>query len=241
MNGIVKFLLLVAQSGIAIATFLILMSFWRTGSWLSHTMASFLSFEQPAPQVDVRSLVVEQVQGASELTTAIYTMESVVPASRDRTLGNYVIGKTTLLYIAYGEVRAGVDLSALQPTDVSVQGNQVQIQLPPPEILDHKIDVTRSQVYDYDRGFLGLGPDVAPQLQDLAQRETLQRILTAACENGILEQANDRAETVVTRFLLTSGYRDFSVITQPTDPAACAESAAIAPSDLPEEFPSELN
>jgi len=241
MTGIVKFLLLVAQSGIAIATFLILTSLWRTGNQLSHNVASFLSFEQPAPQVDVRSLVVEQVRGASELTTAVYTMESVVPASRDRTLGNYVIGKTTLLYIAYGEVRAGVDLSALQPMDVTVQGDRVQIQLPPPEILDHKIDVNRSQVYDYDRGFLGLGPDVAPELQELAQRETLQRILTAACENGILEQANDRAETVVTRFLLTSGYQDFSVITQSPSPDACRESVAIAPAVLPEALPSELN
>jgi hypothetical protein len=58
---------------------------------------------------------------------------------------------------------------------VQVTNNTIQLRLPPPRILDSKIDVNRSSVYDYNRGFLGLGPDVGPQLQTLAQRETLKK------------------------------------------------------------------
>jgi Protein of unknown function (DUF4230) len=171
-------------------------------------------------KVDTRSMVVQQVRSASELTTAVFTMETVVPASRDRTVGGYVIGKTTLLYIAYGEVRAGVDLSELKPDDVQTQGDTTILRLPPPRILDSKIDVGRSKVYDYDRGFLGLGPDAAPELQELAQRQTLDKIVASACDNGILQAANDRAQMIVTRLLTAAGYTKLVVENQPS--TACA-------------------
>jgi hypothetical protein len=61
--------------------------------------------------------------------------------------------------------------------------------------------VNRSSVYDYDRGFLGLGPDTAPQLQSLAQQETLKKIQEAACKGNLLAQANDRAQLVVEKLL----------------------------------------
>ncbi|MFN9672445.1 MAG: DUF4230 domain-containing protein [Microcystis sp.] len=60
-------------------------------------------------------------------------------------------------------------------------------------------------VYDYDRGFLGLGPDVAPQLQTLAQQETLEKILATACQKGILQEANQKAVLALTQLLLNSG------------------------------------
>jgi hypothetical protein len=176
---------------------------------------------QPKPQVDVRSLIVSQVRGASELTTAVFTMEAVVPTRQDRNLGGYTLGTTTLLYIAYGEVRAGIDLQDLKPDDVQIVNNTIQLKLPPPRILDSKIDVNRSTVYDYDRGFLSLGPDVAPQLQMLAQRETLKKIVTAACSNGVLAQANDRSQLVVEKLLNTAGYKQVEVKTQSPLPGSC--------------------
>jgi hypothetical protein len=76
-------------------------------------------------------------------------------------------------------------------------------------------------VYDYDRGFLGLGPDVAPQLQTLAQRETLKKIQTAACRENLLGQANDRAQLIVEKLLNTAGYKAVEVKTQSPPPGAC--------------------
>ncbi|MGJ3247831.1 MAG: DUF4230 domain-containing protein [Elainellaceae cyanobacterium] len=218
----------IAKGALAVVMLLLLFSIWRNASRFMGHFSAMFNLQTSEPEIDPRSLVIDQVRGVSELTTAVYAMESVVPASRDRTLGNYVIGRTTLLYIAYGEVRAGVDLSEINDGDIQINNEALSLRLPPPEILDSKIDVTRSRVYDYDRGFLGLGPDSAPQLQELAQRETLQRIIEAACDNGVLSEANERAESVVTQLLTTAGYQTITIETQPPPPDTCEISGSVA-------------
>lgn len=196
---------------------------WRSGETFLQTLRTLVTPTEPEPQVDIQSLVVQQVRGASELTTAIFAMQAVVPTRRDRTFAGYTVGTTTLLYIAHGEVRAGVDLSQLQREDVQRVGNTLRLQLPPPQILDSKIDVNRSKVYDYDRGFLGLGPDVAPDLQQAAQQQTLQTIVETACAEGILQEANDRAKLAVTQLLSTLNSPIVSVETQPPTPGTCPQ------------------
>lgn len=218
---LLRYFMLMTTGGTVLLVLIFGFSMWRSGSRFFEGLNAIFNTAQPKPQVDVRSLIVRQVRGASELTTAVFTMEAVVPTRQERKLGGYTVGSTTLLYIAYGEVRAGVDLKDLKPENVKIANETIQIQLPPPRILDSKIDVNRSSVYDYDRGFLGLGPDVAPQLQTLAQRETLKKIKSAACKENLLGQANDRAELVVEKLLNTAGYKAVEVKTQSPPPGTC--------------------
>jgi hypothetical protein len=232
-GNIIKTLSVMTTGATIALGFLILAGMWQTGNQFFGKLSSLFNTPQPEAKVDVRSMVVQQIRNASELTTAIFTTETVVPASRDRTIGGYVVGKTTLLYIAYGEVRAGVDLSDLKPEDVQINGDTTILRLPPPRILDSKIDVSRSKVYDYDRGFLGLGPDAAPELQDLAQRQTLDKIVASACTNGILQSASDRAKMTVNQLLMTAGYQKLVVENQPPLADACKLST-------PVEVPSQL-
>jgi Protein of unknown function (DUF4230) len=229
--------LLATGSATLIALFL-LTGVWRSGTGFFTELYALFDKPQPNPKVDLRSMVVQQVRNASELTTAVYTMETVVPASRDRTVGGYVVGTTTLLYIAYGEVRAGVDLSTLQETDVQINGDSITLRLPPPRILDSKIDVNRSKVYDYDRGFMGLGPDVAPELQELAQRKTLEKIVESACTGGILQQANDRAKLAIGQLLTATGHTRLLVEEQA--PATCVSANASPTLGLLDSSPATL-
>ena len=220
-SGLLRNLMLMTTGGVVLIALLFGVGVLRSGTRFFEGLNAMFNAPQPKPQVDVRSLIVSQVRGASELTTAVFTMEAVVPTRQDRNLGGYTLGTTTLLYIAYGEVRAGIDLQDLKPDDVQIVNNTIQLKLPPPRILDSKIDVNRSTVYDYDRGFLSLGPDVAPQLQMLAQQETLKKIVTAACSNGVLAQANDRSQLVVEKLLNTAGYKQVEVKTQSPLPGSC--------------------
>jgi hypothetical protein len=220
-SGLLRNLMLMTTGGVVLIALLFGVGVLRSGTRFFEGLNAIFNAPPPKPEVDVRSLIVSQVRGASELTTAVFTMEAVVPTRQDRNLGGYTLGTTTLLYIAYGEVRAGIDLQDLKPDDVQVVNNTIQLTLPPPRILDSKIDVNRSTVYDYDRGFLSLGPDVAPQLQMLAQRETLKKIVTAACSNGVLAQANDRSQLVVEKLLNTAGYKQVEVKTQSPPPGSC--------------------
>ncbi len=212
-------------------------AFLRSGSRFIDGVKLALTPQPPAETVDVRTVVVKQIRMVSELTTAVFTMEAVVPAQSDRKIGDYTIGKTNLLYIAYGEVRAGVNLEEISVADVipAEDGTSVTLTLPPAQLLDTKIDVARSSVYDYSRGFLNLGPDRAPELQSAAQQEALLEIEKAACDQNILNQANERAELVVTQLLQSAGFETVTVETSvdPTaDPTAeCKTSNSSAPLD----------
>ena len=197
---------------------------WRSGTQFLEAVPALFIPAVTEPEVDVRTVVVQQLRGASELTTAIFAMEVVVPAQSDRTLAGYVIGSTNLLYIAHGEVRAGVDLSQITVDNVRLEGESaIRVTLPAPQVLDSKLDVGKSTVYDYDRGWFGLGPDNAPLLQSRAQQEALQKIEVAACTTGLLNEANRRAEVTVGQLLSTAGFESVTITTQP--PVACADPA----------------
>ncbi len=94
----------------------------------------------------------------------------------------------------------------------------IRIRIPPPRLLDSKIDVNRSRVYDYQQGFLG--PD-APQLQSLAEQEALDKIILAACENGILDEANQKAQLAISQLLSVTGFNDIDVEPQSPAPDEC--------------------
>ncbi len=227
--NLVSSLLWMLSGGVMAGMVVLGITHGQLGDRLLAAFNTILNPPQPAPKVDVRSLVLKQVRESSELTTASFTMEAVVPTEQDATFGGIPIGKTKLLYIAYGEVQAGVDLSQLTIANVQSTGDSIRIQLPPAKILNQKIDVNRSQVYDYNRGALGLGPDVGPNLQSLAQQEALKKIVAAACAEGLLNRAGDRAKLVVTQLLNTAGYKTVTVDASPIRADACTTSPAASP------------
>lgn len=205
---------------IALGTLTVLVGVGR-GNQLWQELSRFWQFTSPA-KVDVRAGALQQIRAASELTTAVFAMEAIVPTQQDRELGGVVLGTTKLLYIAYGEVRAGVDLNQIEAQNITVTGDTVQVQLPPPQVLDAKLDVNRSQVYEYNRGFLGLGPDNAPALQTLAQQQALQKIVSTACNTGLMQTARDRAQQVVTHLLSGAGYNQVSVTVEAPTANSCS-------------------
>ena len=191
---------------------LLAFSLWRTSDRIMGTITSLFNPQPAKLEVDNSAMVLQQIQGIQELTTTVYRMETLVPTSADRTLGkDWVIARTKLLYKARGEVKAGIDLGKLEPEDIKVSQDKIAIALPAAEILDSKIDVNSSNIYHYDRGFLNLGPDVAPQLQTLAQRQTLDKIVATACNEGILQQADTKAKAAILQLLTATNDKKVEV------------------------------
>lgn len=206
--------------GLAIFTTLLLIGCWQFNQrWREFLLTNL----QPITtiEVDNSSLIIEQLRQVSQLSTVIFTTESLIPTKAERTLGQFVVGRTELIYLAQGEVRAGINLADLKPEHLQQTETGLEIILPPPEILDSKIDVKRSQVYHYHRGFLALGPDLAPELQSQAQRRALDRIVASACQRGILTQANLETQAVVTQLLESAGHENITVKTQEPSKSAC--------------------
>jgi hypothetical protein len=220
--SLLKYILLVGTGSIGSIVLLVTISIWRAGDRLITAIEGIF---QPTPvesQIEIPTLVMERIRQANELTTAVYVMETIVPTAADRKIGEWVLATTKLVYIAQGEVRAGVDFHQLTPEDIQVDDRQITIDLPSPQILDSKIDVRRSRVYDYNRGFLNLGPDVAPQLQTLAQQKTLDKIVATACSQGILEKANQQAKEAIAQLLITTEYQQVQINTSDPLPDQCS-------------------
>jgi hypothetical protein len=218
-NNTLKHFLSLTTGSITILGLICAIGIWRGGTRFFEVLTEFWQPSLSNANIDTSTVVIDRLRGVKELTTSVFVMEAVVPTSMERKLGDLSIATTKLLYIAHGEVKAGVDLSKLTTANITTDNNRLLVQLPAPEILDRQIDVTRSRVYDYNRGFLGLGPDVGTDLQTLAQRQTLEQIVTAACSRGILDDANSRAKLAITELLTTTGYREVTVTT--TQPNSC--------------------
>jgi len=205
------------SSSVTLITILGLMGMWKTATGFLGNITQFFRHEITSPHIDDPYLILKQIQNVSELTTSVFVMDTIVPTSSSRKIGNWVVGETNLLYVARGEVKAGLNLDKISPDDIVIDTDKIKIKLPPVEILDEKIDVNQSQVYDYDRGFLNLGPDVAPQLQSQAQKATLVKIKESACQNKILEEANDKAVILITQLMNNAGFSTVEVTTTPSE------------------------
>lgn len=155
-------------------------------------------------------LIVRQVKEVSELTTAMFETETVIPLSRRGELFKIPLPlESKLLYVAHGRVRVGVDLSKFKMDNVEVNDQNITVTLPPLNVLDSKLDLEHSEVYSYDRGFLGLGPDVV-ELQAEAQRKALKKIEESAREDWLIKIATERVEktvdTLLSEILSDKGY-----------------------------------
>ena len=161
--------------------------------WLS----SQLIFGSRDNAVISRSLVIQQVKDVSELTTAIFETENIIDVNKKK-----ILGESKLLYIAHGFMRIGFDLSEFHDDDVLIENNKVTVNLPPLKVLDTKLDVNHSRVYDYNRGWINLSSDDdAVKLVEDAQREAITKIEESACKDWLIKTANERVKQIAQRFL----------------------------------------
>jgi hypothetical protein len=113
-----------------------------------------------------------------------------------------------MLFIAHGEVIAGVDLAQLGKNDVRVAGDAVEVRLPAAQILVTRIDNERSRVYERTTGLL---VPADPNLESQVRQAAEQQITQAALDDKILEKASDNARVTVTGLLYALGFRRVDV------------------------------
>ena len=227
-----KNLLFFLTGGFVSVAFLVLGGLAQKSDRLFATLDNL--FKPPRTEITIPDsrILLKQIQSMQELTTTVYKLETIVPTSADFTWGqDWKIATTKLLYLAKGEVRAGIDLSQLTADDIQIEDDKISISLPIAKILDSKIDVKNSQVYHYDRGFLNLGPDVAPKLQTLAQQKTLAKLIARACEDQILEDANQQAKETIANFLTLTNQNKVEIISPDPSQQKCGEVNSLIPTN----------
>ncbi|MBE9040917.1 DUF4230 domain-containing protein [Oscillatoriales cyanobacterium LEGE 11467] len=186
--------------------------------WFARFPAAFLPQVQPSA-TDVKSLLVDRLEGSTELQTARVSLETVVVANQERTLGQWRLGETKVVYQGVGQVSAGIDMSKLQVVEVDRNRGEIQILLPPPYLVNTSLDIERSGILDHRKDWLG--PNVSTNLHDLAQREALDQIRSQACQKGLLNMANEQARELVETILIAARYEEIEVATQSPEPSTC--------------------
>ncbi len=96
------------------------------------------------------------------------------------------------ILIVQGEAVGCLDLTLIKDKDICFKGDTIIINLPDPEICNHKIDHSKSKIYKTDYAFMNEG-----LLLDEAYKKAENQILESAISSDILEQTKKNAETLL--------------------------------------------
>jgi len=159
--------------------------------------------------IDVSSpAVVDKIRQLSRLETVVYSLDKIVSGSRENAyIPDFLVGDKLLL-VAHGEVIAGVDLSQIQPGDVSVRGDRATVRLPAAQVLTTRIDNGRTRIYSRATGLL---VPADPNLESEVRLAAEQQITQAALSDGVLEKARQNARASVSALLYGLGFHAVDV------------------------------
>ncbi len=148
--------------------------------------------------------VIREVRSLARLETVQYTMEKVITTEVGQGALGFLFGDK-LLFVAHGDVIAGVDLEKLEPDQMWVENGVLKVRLPKAEIFVVRIDNELSYVYNRDTGILRRG-DI--NLESVARKAAEDEIEKAAVKDGILDTAQKNAESYLYRLLTQLGYQE---------------------------------
>lgn len=159
--------------------------------------------------------LLRSIQDLREFRAATGNFQVIVDIERDTPLPAAILGERTI-FVAAGSVDAVVDFSGLGKNDVTVSDDRrsATITLPLPTLSRPRLDVTRSRVYDRDRGLLNRIGEVFADGSD--QREiyvAAERKLTEAAGegSGLRRRAETNTRAMLRTLLRSLGFTSVTV------------------------------
>ncbi len=146
--------------------------------------------------------IIHEVRSLARLETIKFSLEKIITAETRQGVFDWLIGDR-LIFVAHGEVIAGIDLNKLDQEDLDVRGGVLYVKLPEAEIFVTALDNEQSYVYDRDTGLFTHGE---VNLETEARRVAEREIEKSALEDGILELAAQNAESFLDRLFRDLGY-----------------------------------
>lgn len=159
-----------------------------------------------APRILNTASILLQVQTLSQLVTIKYVIEKVVILEDVKWYG-----ESRVLMVAHGIVKAGVDLSQVKPEQVKTTGTNVVIMLPKSQITDVYLDEQKTRVVERSTGLLRT---FDAQLEQSARQQAVESIRRAARNNGIQDEADERARLQLGNFFRQLGHPEIEFRTE---------------------------
>lgn len=85
---------------------------------------------------DDRALIVSKIQQASDLVSSEVVIDKVVFGKKTRKVFFVPINESSFLAYSQAKVKTGIDLNSLSSEDIQIEGNTINLILPPIEVLN---------------------------------------------------------------------------------------------------------
>lgn len=158
------------------------------------------------PEKDPADAVL-QLREMSQLATVEYSITKIIKASDDQTW--YKLGERRILMSCRATVKAGIDLSQLQPSDISISDGQISLRLPHAKILSLNIRPEDIRTEFQEVGIFRSDFTAAERNALMAQGEAQIRKSIEA--TGILLTAESNAGLFIGNLLRQMGYEKVNI------------------------------
>lgn len=149
--------------------------------------------------------IIRGINDLAQLQTASFQLEKIVTSSKGQD-SPFGLFEDSLIFVAVGEVTAGVDLAKLTENDIRANTFQtVTIRLPASELFIATLDNENSYVADRDTGLLA---QADPQMETRVRQVAQSEIEAAALDQDILGVADENAQNVLRGFLQSLGFEN---------------------------------
>ncbi len=162
-------------------------------------------------------VVLRAIEDLARFQAATGHFEVIVDVEKDTRFVPSAIRGERVLFVAVGEVDAGVDFANLDEDAVEVSDDRLtaELTLPSATFFDVRVDPARSYVYDRDRGLIDR---VASLFQDnpTSERELYllseQKLRAAAqTDSGLLARAEQNTRRMLTSLLRALGFERVTI------------------------------
>ncbi|WP_336515630.1 DUF4230 domain-containing protein [Pollutibacter soli] len=157
------------------------------------------------------------IRNMNDLATVEYVVTKIIKTNDNKTW--YKIGDRKILMSCQASIKAGIDFSALKPENITINGDEISLQLPPAKMISLSIRPEDISVQYEDVGVFRQSFSQAEKDLLLSQGE--EQIKSSIASLGVLNTAETNASVFLTQFLKKLGYKKINIrfgdkaITQP--------------------------
>ncbi len=155
---------------------------FKTGDWLPNWFVSKENIETS------HNILLQEITTMGKLELVKYNFKDVVEQEKT----NMFLPNAKAILIVQGEAIGCVDLTQVTFGDISLDDQNIVLNLPEPELCVFKIDHHKSKVYNTEYAFTD-----ESKLIDEAYKQAEKQIQQSALEMGILEQTKENARKIL--------------------------------------------
>lgn len=165
----------------------------------------FLCFGCKKPKSEVE--LADALRNASSLVAAEYVFSKVVVATQNRKLLDVIpLNQATFLANSEAVLKTGIDVNKLNASDIQIKGGQINIELPPIEVIDFAYPANK---FVENKEYTHLHPfanNLSISDLDLIFQEAQIQLIESIDHLDIVETSENKVSMVVTNLLQLEGF-----------------------------------